>query len=104
MLKWPHLQFRHIRIKKLKENVLKSHGHHLNIHGYISIDPKETTTVFSWFTIKNKIGNIYLGPAGAGYDHRVINDNEWDGRRITIGFDCMFSENVFNSHQFYPIL
>tara|TARA_B110000467_G_scaffold144791_1_gene147835 strand:+ start:83 stop:619 length:537 start_codon:yes stop_codon:yes gene_type:complete len=86
------------------ENVLSTHGHDWDLHGYISIDPKETTTEFTEFAIKNKIGNIYLGPCTAGYDHRVINDSVWDGKRITIGFDCTFCENHQYNNILYPIL
>ena len=89
------------------ENVLSTHGHYWDIHGYISIDPKETSTQFTHFTVKNKIGNIYMGPCGDDYNHRVINDNKWDGKRITIGYDCTFLEDETygaSGMNFYPIL
>jgi hypothetical protein len=88
------------------ENVLGPHGHDWDIHGYIAIDPKDTTTEFTKFAIKNEIGNIYLGPCGDDYKHRVINDGKWDGNRITIGFDCTFEENVIHSsnNKLFPIL
>jgi hypothetical protein len=89
------------------ESVLHAHGHEWDIHGYISIDPKETSTQFTHFSVKNKIGNIYMGPCGVNYNHKVINDNKWDGNRITIGYDCTFLEDkAFGSigSLFYPVL
>ena len=66
--------------------VLDWHNHHWPYHGYISIDPKGTRTVFEGYEVKNEIGNIYIGP---GYRmHKVEVDNpEFNGPRITLGFD-----------------
>lgn len=88
------------------ENVLGSHGHDWDVHGYIAVDPKDTTTEFTKFAVKNKIGNIYIGPCGDDYKHKVVNDGKWDGKRITIGFDCTFAEDVVHAsnNKLYPIL
>ena len=84
-------------------HVLGPHNHKWDIHGYISIDPKNTTTEFTDFDIKNEIGNIYIGPGG-DY-HEVVNDGEWNGSRITIGFDLTFDEDrPQTDRQLFPIL
>jgi|SRR6056300_609528 len=65
--------------------VLKRHTHEWPFHGYISVRPNNTTTVFDDYEIKNEIGNIYIGP-GNLY-HKVIVDETFDEPRITLGFD-----------------
>ena len=82
------------------DQVLDWHNHDAKWHGYVSIDPKDTTTEFErGFKIENKVGNIYLGP---GYNrHRVVNNSEYDGVRITIGFDVLTdSPDTDPSHNF----
>lgn len=67
------------------EQVLDWHDHHWPFHGYISIDPHDTETVFENYTIKNQIGNIYVGP---GYRlHKVNVLSNFDRPRITLGYD-----------------
>ena len=75
------------------DEVLKKHDHDQIFHGYISIDPKDTTTVFNKFEIKNQIGQIYIGPGGKDYSHYVRIDKPYDGKRITIGFDLVLPNN-----------
>jgi len=61
------------------------HNHSWPYHGYISIRPHNTTTVFEDYEIKNEIGNIYIGQ---GYrKHYVRVNEEFDTPRITLGFD-----------------
>jgi len=65
--------------------VLDWHGHDFEYHGYISIEPKKTNTVFENYSIENKIGQIYFGP---GYrKHKVEVLEHFEGERITLGFD-----------------
>ncbi len=65
--------------------VLNWHHHEFDYHGYISIDPKNTITEFEGYSIENKIGQFYFGP---GYrKHRVIVNEDYQGPRLTIGFD-----------------
>jgi len=71
------------------DEVLTKHGHNFAYHGYISIDPKNTLTIFNNFTIKNTPGQIYIGPGGAGYEHYVKVLEPFNGKRITIGFDII---------------
>ncbi len=65
--------------------VLDWHTHNYDYHGYISIDPKKTNTVFENYSIENKTGQIYFGP-GQRY-HKVEVLEPYDDYRITIGFD-----------------
>lgn len=54
-------------------------------HGYVCIEPKDSTTIFSNYTVKNAIGQIYIGPSYV--PHKVISNTEFDDIRITLGFD-----------------
>ena len=76
-----------------QDAVLNKHGHDWDFHGYISVNPKDTTTVFEQYEIKNKKGQIYIGPGREGYEHYIRVDNPYKGERITIGFDITFESN-----------
>ena len=78
-----------------KQNeVLNWHNHICEHHGYISIDPKKTITQFENYSIKNEVGNIYIGP---GYrKHKVNLLEKYDGQRITLGFDLITKPNEAN--------
>ena len=65
--------------------VLQRHTHEWPYHGYISIRPNNTTTVFDNFEIKNEVGNIYIGPGNLYHSVRV--DKSFKEPRITLGFD-----------------
>jgi hypothetical protein len=83
--------------------VLDWHNHLWHAHGYISLDPKETNTVFKNYTIKNEIGNIYVGP---GYrEHKVEVLNSFEGERVTLGFDVTIKPELPNGIlSFIPII
>ena len=68
-----------------ENEVLQRHSHEWSYHGYISIRPNNTTTVFDNFEIKNEVGNIYIG-LGNMY-HYVRVDKSFKEPRITLGFD-----------------
>lgn len=68
-----------------QDQLLKWHDHCFDYHGYISIDPKNTKTVFEEYEIVNKPGQIYFG-LGNKF-HRVEAVEPFDGVRTTIGFD-----------------
>jgi len=77
-----------------KQNeVLGKHDHASPVHGYICLDPKTTKTVFYdntvesnvLYELKNVPGQIYIGPGKR--DHAVINTDDYDGYRLTMGFD-----------------
>ena len=73
--------------------VLKWHHHeNSSFHGYVSIDPKNTETQFSNYTIKNEIGKMYLG--NSYQKHKVNVLTPYEGKRITIAFD-VFDEKDF---------
>ena len=67
------------------DQLLERHTHEFDYHGYISIDPKNTITIFDDYTIENKIGQIYFGPGNKF--HKVESLEEFNGARITLGFD-----------------
>ena len=80
------------------EEILNWHEHNFPYHGYISINPHKTRTVFmeEWgddekvfpeFEIENEIGNIYIGPGHR--QHKVFIDEEFDTPRVTLGFDVI---------------
>jgi hypothetical protein len=68
-----------------QNQVLDWHTHEWYVHGYISLDPKKTETIFRNYTIKNELGNIYIGPGGR--EHKVEVLEPFEGRRITLGYD-----------------
>lgn len=67
------------------DELLQWHSHEYDYHGYISIDPKQTKTIFEGYEITNKPGQIYFGP-GQRF-HKVEQIIPFDGIRTTIGFD-----------------
>lgn len=67
------------------DEVLEWHNHEWPYHGYISIDPHNTTTKFEGYKIENKIGRIYIGPGNR--QHKVKVNEDFDSTRITLGFD-----------------
>ena len=75
--------------------VLDWHNHEWPVHGYISIDPKESNTVFTDYVIKNEVGNIYIGPGFRKHKVEVLKD--YGGRRITLGFDVTNQQKLFNN-------
>jgi len=69
-----------------ENDVLDWHAHRdWACHGYISIDPKSTVTMFEGFEIANEVGNIYIGPTDV--QHKVYVRSPYEGHRITCGFD-----------------
>jgi hypothetical protein len=69
-----------------ENDLLDWHAHFgWECHGYISIDPKNSTTMFEGFEIDNEVGNIYIGPSTV--QHKVYSNDQYDGHRITCGFD-----------------
>ena len=76
------------------DKVLDWHTHEWNYHGYISIDPKDTKTVFDGYEIDNEIGNIYIGP-GYRY-HKVVTKDNFYEPRITLGFDVCVEPSRLN--------
>ena len=79
------------------KEVLGWHDHQFPYHGYVSIDPKDSITQFKEdnlrYEIKNEVGNIYFGP-GWKRMHRVVVNSEYDGPRITLGFDIVLEPTL----------
>lgn len=77
-----------------QDQCLDWHDHFWKFHGYISIDPKKTKTIFKdGFEIENEVGNIYIGPCNL--EHKVIVNKPYEGNRITLGFDVI--DNTFDN-------
>lgn len=93
------------------EENLKPHFHEGLYHGYISISPQNTNTMFNnGVIINNKIGQIYMGPGNNGnysdnsWDHYVKITKPYNGVRITLGFDLFSTPNSKIGLNFIPIL
>ena len=92
------------------EKELPFHSHANEYHGYISINPQDTSTIFkNGLRINNKIGQIYIGPGRAGslnedWDHCVKVNKPYKDIRITIGFDIHCDINKFLNPSFIPLL
>jgi hypothetical protein len=89
--------------------VLKSHNHDWPWHGYISIDPKISDTVFTdkpggkeLYRIQNKIGQLYIGPGHRFHHVEVL--EPFEGERITFGFDLEFNDRIMDNIGFLPII
>lgn len=106
----PHQLWLQSWINSHKPNqVLKSHNHDWPVHGYISIDPKNTETIFTdkpngeeLYKVKNKIGQIYVGPGHRFHHVQVL--EPFDGERITFGFDLEYNDRIFDNIGFIPII
>lgn len=90
------------------DGVLNWHNHAFPYHGYISIDPHNTTTLFKdhddpatvenaplLYEIENKPGQIYFGPGWR--PHKVQVNEEFDRPRLTLGFDISFQADIPDS-------
>ena len=81
--------------------VLDWHNHlGSEFHGYVSIDPKKTKTIFKdektkQYEIQNETGLLYIGPSARL--HKVEPLEYFDGTRITIAFDVTTTKDVFRS-------
>lgn len=68
------------------DQLLPRHRHDFAYHGYVSLDPKQTKTVFDDYEIINKPGQLYFGP-GSDRHHYVEAIEPFAGIRTTLGFD-----------------
>lgn len=84
----------------MPHEVLDWHNHENCVaHGYVSIDPKNTSTVFESYEIKNEVGKIYIGPSNRF--HRVVVHEPYKTPRITIAFDVVDVEIMAKSIEKY---
>lgn len=75
--------------------VLKRHNHlDTSCFGYVSIDPKESETIFDDYVIENQIGQLYIGPNATFHEVKVL--KYFSGYRITLGFDVMDEKSYSN--------
>ena len=84
------------------DNILDWHNHlGSNYHGYVSIDPKNTKTIFQSesgdYEIENKVGLLYIGPSARL--HKVEALEPFDGTRITIAFHVSTEKDVFSAKE-----
>lgn len=98
------------------DSVLPWHNHAFPYHGYISIDPHDTTTLFKTYDdfeqevespigyeIENRPGQIYFGPGWR--PHKVQVNEEFDRPRLTLGFDISFQGDIPDSQfSMHPLL
>jgi hypothetical protein len=76
-----------------ENEVLDWHRHRNSIvHGYISIEPHQTKTLFESYEIQNEIGNVYIAPSGQM--HKVMVLERFTTPRITIAFDVFNEDNI----------
>jgi len=77
----------------LENEVLDWHRHRNSVvHGYISIEPHRTKTLFESYEIVNEIGNLYI--ALSGQMHKVEVLAPYKTPRITIAFDVFNTANI----------
>ena len=85
----------------MPNEVLDWHNHAWPFHGYISIDAKNTKTIFEDYEILNEDGNIYIGLGNEKHKVEVLKN--YDTPRITIGFDVVENNDIFNMNSFLPV-
>ena len=84
------------------KEVLDWHDHRWPYHGYMSIDPKKSRTLFEDYSIDNEVGFIYFGE---GYkSHKVELLEDFSGERITIGYDFARNINEVQNVSLIPVL
>jgi len=68
--------------------VLDWHIHYdCSAHGYVSINPMKTKTVFEKFAVENQVGRLYIGKPFT--EHKVEILENYSLPRITIAFDIL---------------
>jgi hypothetical protein len=82
--------------------VLQWHDHEWPYHGYMSIDPKKSKTIFEKYSISNETGFLYFGE---GYKkHKVEVLEPYVGERITVGYDFTLKSNILDNISLIPII
>ena len=81
----------------LDHEVLDWHRHRNSVsHGYLSILPHRTKTVFEAYEIVNEVGNLYIAPSEQ--KHKVVVLEKYTTPRITIAFDIFDERNIAQIH------
>ena len=74
------------------DEVLDWHDHsYCSAHGYVSINPMKTKTVFENFEVDNEIGKVYIGKPYMKHKVEVL--EEYSDTRITVAFDILNMSN-----------
>lgn len=90
MQSWANYQY--------ENDVLDWHTHFSwECHGYISIEPHDSVTMFDGFDIKNESGNIYIGPTDI--PHKIYVNKPFSTPRITFGFDIASEETLLSMQE-----
>ena len=70
------------------DEVLDWHDHsYCSAHGYVSINPMKTKTVFENFEVDNEIGKVYIGKPYMKHKVEVL--EKYSDTRITVAFDIL---------------
>lgn len=77
-------------------------NHGCDFHGYISIDPKGCDTIFKNYNISNTYGSIYIGRSDEY--HKVETSKDFEGKRVTIGFDVTKNIDMKGYRSLIPII
>jgi len=90
-----------------EDEVLKSHNHDFDVHGYITISNHKSDTVFTegekeLWRIENKPLQIYIGTGRV--NHHVEVTESYKDERITIGFDLALKNSFTNNFSFIPVV
>jgi hypothetical protein len=81
----------------LQNEVLDWHRHRNSVvHGYISIQPHKTKTLFETYEILNEVGNLYIAPSGQKHKVEVLEN--FRSPRITVAFDVFDESNIAQIH------
>lgn len=80
------------------DEVLDWHVHvGYSAHGYVSINPMKTKTIFEHYEIENEIGKLYIGEPYMRHKVEVIEN--FNRPRITIAFDVLTQDNLNKSRE-----
>jgi hypothetical protein len=89
--------------------VLTSHSHEYDFHGYISLSNHITDTVFTdgqngteLYRVANAPLQLYLGP-GRRHHHVTVGDS-FDDERITLGMDLQITDTITDNFSFIPVI
>jgi len=92
----------------MPDEVLDWHTHEWMLHGYVSIDCKNTRTVFGYngpeidYSIDNEDGNIYIGPGNRWHKVEVL--EAYETPRITIAFDVTDVPKLSKNRGLMPVV
>ena len=83
--------------------LLDWHDHKWPYHGYITIRPHDTTTIFRDVEIINEVGNVYIGKGYREHCVKLNSEEQFDLNRITLGFDIDIDPSSGSSFDRYRL-